>query len=322
MKLFIINLSKKIIFIFAIISVFCLTVILLPSNPNISNGLLYGKVAKDSLLANTMNNRLIFVGGSNLSFGLMSGMIKDSLKFNPINTAIHGGIGLEYMLENTLYYIKENDIIVIAPEYAHFTTNTIHGGQEMIITMAEVDKFKLLSKLSRSQLKLILTKAPYYSLKKLNPFNYFIERDKYGIYGKYSFNNYGDAIRHYNLPNEKIELMSEPYSLSAFNTGSVEILRRFRDECNKIGASVFISYPSFHYSASLGSEPIIEFVDSVLKVNDFHVISNPYDYIMADTLFFNTSYHLNKNGAQIRTSKLISDLQKVLKPTNIYSDWN
>ena len=155
MKTFIINFIKRSTLIFTIISVLCLSVILLPSNPSISNGLLYGKVAKDSLLANTINNRLIFVGGSNLSFGLNSEMIRDSLKLNPINTAIHASIGLEYMLENTLQYIKENDVIVVVPEYAHFTTNTIHGGNPMIITMAEVDKFKLFSNNNKCKLQKI-----------------------------------------------------------------------------------------------------------------------------------------------------------------------
>ena len=320
MKNFITNFVKRASLIFTVISVLCLSVILLPSNPSISNGLLYGKVAKDSLLANTINNRLIFVGGSNLSFGLNSEMIKDSLKLNPINTAIHAVIGLEYMLENTLQYIKEKDVVVVVPEYAHFTTKTIHGGKEMIITMAEVDKFKLFSKLSMEQLYYFIKEAPHYSLNKLNPFHYLIPRDEYSVYGKHSFNKYGDAIRHYNLPNETIKGMSKPYGISDFNTSSMVILKEFRDECDKIGASLFISYPSFHHTTSLGSEPLINFVDSTLKVNDLRVISNPYDYILADTLFFNTSYHLNKTGVQIRTSKLISDLQKVLNPTNISAD--
>ena len=320
MKYFLVNFLKRTALIFTAISAFCLSILILPSNPSISDGLLYGKFAKDSLLLNTSNNRLIFVGGSNLSFGLNSEMLKDSLKLNPINTAIHASIGLEYMLENTLQYIKEGDMIVIAPEYSHFISTSIHGGKEMIITMAEVDKFKLFSKLSIEQFKSFLKESPHYCLNKLGPFSYLKTRDKYGVYGKYSFNRYGDAIRHYNLPNEKIEVMSRPYSIEEFNARSIYILREFKDECNKIGANVFISYPAFHHTASLGSGPLIEYVDSTLRVNDFYVISNPDDYIMEDSLFFNTYYHLNYAGVQMRTSKLISDLKKVLKPTNISAD--
>lgn len=314
MKLFILNILKKTTLIFAIITGFCFSIILLPSNPSISDGLLYGKFAKDSLLLNTDNNRLIFVGGSNLSFGLNSKMLKDSLKLNPINTAIHAGIGLEYMLENTWQYIKEGDIIVIAPEYAHFTTNSIHGGKEMIITMAEVDRFIFFRKLSAEQLCYFFKELPHYCLNKLNPMSYLISRDKYSIYGKYSFNEFGDAIRHYKLPNERIDSLSKLYSINDFNDRSIDILREFRDECVKIGANVFISYPAFHNTTSLGSGPLIDYVDSTLRVNDFGVISNPYDYIMEDTLFFNTGYHLNYKGVQVRTSRLIRDLQKVLEP--------
>ena len=153
MKLLIINIVKKTVLILTLISALCLFIISLPPSPRVSGSQLYGKIAKDSLLRNTKNDRIIFIGGSNLSFGLNSQMIKDSLKFNPINTAINANIGLEYMLVNTLQYIKENDVIIIAPEYAHFSKNTIHGaGKEMITTVAEVDKFKLFSKLSIEQL--------------------------------------------------------------------------------------------------------------------------------------------------------------------------
>jgi hypothetical protein len=70
----------------------------LPVTPRASKSLLYAKVKKDNLLKKTNNPRIIFVGGSNLSFGINSKVIKDSLKLNPINTAIHASIGLEKMI--------------------------------------------------------------------------------------------------------------------------------------------------------------------------------------------------------------------------------
>ena len=53
--------------------------LLLPATPRASKSLLVANLQKDSLLENTKPPRVIFVGGSNLSFGLNSQMIKESL---------------------------------------------------------------------------------------------------------------------------------------------------------------------------------------------------------------------------------------------------
>jgi len=274
--------------------------------------MLHGKIFKDSLLINTNGKRLILVGGSNLSFGINSQMIKDSLSYNPINTAIHAGIGLEYMLDNTSKYIQKDDIVLIAPEYAHFTKQNIHGDFPMITTCFEVDKFRLGKKLSTGQLKFIIREAPGYCFEKLNPFNYIYKSNKNDIYGKESFNQFGDAVRHYNLPNELIEI-SNSYNYLDYNPSSLEVLNGFKIKADAAGATVLISYPSFHSSASIGSQSFINKLDSTLKAHNFNVISNPHNYIMADSLFFNSRYHLNKNGIDIRTANLINDLKNALR---------
>ena len=42
----------------------------LPATPRASKSLIYAKIKKDSLLKNSLSPRIIFIGGSNLSFGL------------------------------------------------------------------------------------------------------------------------------------------------------------------------------------------------------------------------------------------------------------
>lgn len=113
-------------FIFKIIGftipmvIFFILGLFLPATPRASKSLLFGALKKDSRLKSTPSPRIIFIGGSNLSFGLNSQTIKDELNLNPINTAIHVNIGLNYMLSNTIQYVKRKDIIILVPEYEHF----------------------------------------------------------------------------------------------------------------------------------------------------------------------------------------------------------
>ena len=63
--------KKVILFTFPVI-VFFLIGIFLPTTPRASKSLLMAEQNKKALLKNTNSPRIIFVGGSNLSFGLNS----------------------------------------------------------------------------------------------------------------------------------------------------------------------------------------------------------------------------------------------------------
>lgn len=64
------------------------------------DGYLQAYNKKCQLLEDTPSPRIIFVGGSNLAFGLDSQRIKDSLNINVINYGLHAGIGLKYMIDD------------------------------------------------------------------------------------------------------------------------------------------------------------------------------------------------------------------------------
>ena len=65
-------------------------------------------------------------------------MIKDSLNLNPIDTGIHGNIGLIYMMDNTLPYIKSGDIVVVSPEYQEFYGTVAYGKEELLRTIIDI----------------------------------------------------------------------------------------------------------------------------------------------------------------------------------------
>lgn len=130
--------NKIAIFILPIIVVFILGVFL-PTTPRASKSLLMASVNKNLLLQNTPSPRIIFVGGSNLSFGLNSQMIKDSLQINPINTAIEASIGIQFMIDNTLEYVQDGDIVVLVPEYFIYYRSLNLGSKELMRTILDVN---------------------------------------------------------------------------------------------------------------------------------------------------------------------------------------
>jgi hypothetical protein len=89
-------------------------------NLSISNSLYYSILDKHNLLKNSKSPKMIFIGGSNLSFGLDSKRIVDTYDMNVINMGIHAGFGLKYIANDIKPFISNGDIVIIVPEYDHF----------------------------------------------------------------------------------------------------------------------------------------------------------------------------------------------------------
>lgn len=276
----------------------------LPATPKDSKSLLFAKIKKDSLLKNTPSPRIIFVGGSNLSFGLNSQTIKDSLDLNPINTTIHAGIGLEYMMDNTLQYVNEGDIVVVAAEYQHFFGNFVYGGEELLRLITDVRY----AKLKINQIKNIYKFFPKLAFSRINPFNYIFVRES-DIYSVNSFNEYGDVYTHWGMEQEKIKPnlgINDDY-----NPNTIGLINDFRIDLKKKNASLFLTYPGFQASSFDNNIKQIKKVENELISSGFELLGYPERYRINDSLMFNTPYHLSKEGVDIRTQLLIEDFKKI-----------
>ena len=274
---------------------------LLPVTPRASKSLLYAKIHKDSLLKNTDSLRIIFVGGSNLSFGINSQMIKDSLHLNPINTAIHAAIGLEYMMHNTLNYIKKGDVIILAPEYYHFYGRFIYGSEELLRTVVDINPFDIIH-LETEQKKNITKYLLKYSFSKFKPTEYFGFKES-DIYSTNSFNEYGDVYTHWSMNQQ--EFPSYDTITGKYNPNAIQLINSFRIELEKKGGILFISFPSFQASSYDKSIRQIKRVEKELMNNNFELLGTPERYRMPDSMMFNTPYHLLKIGVDYRTKLLI-----------------
>ena len=303
MKRFLIKIS---LFSLLLLSVVIIGFVL-PVTPRASKSLLYAKIKKDSLLINTTSPRIIFVGGSNLSFGINSAVIKDSLKLNPVNTGIHAAIGLEYMMDNTLQYIEEGDIIVLAPEYAHFYGRFLYGGEELLRIVANVDFFQIFN-LKENQLKNISKYLLKYSFSKFKPTEYFGFKES-DIYSVNSFNQYGDVYTHWEM--EQKEFPSYDEKTDGYNANAIKLIDDFRVKLEKKGATLFVTYPSLQASSYDKNIKQIKRVEKELMNNNFELLGTPERYRMQDTMMFNTPYHLLKKGVDFRTELLIEDIKKV-----------
>jgi hypothetical protein len=305
--------SKTIIFTLPAIVVFLLGIVL-PTTPRASKSLLVASVNKNLLLQNTLSPRIIFVGGSNISFGLNSQMIKDSLFLNPINTAIHASIGIKYMIDNTLDYIQDGDIVVLVPEYTHFYRSLNFGSEELLRTILDVDLIKI-KHLNSHQILNIIPFIPKYSLTKLAPTEYINVKEN-NVYSVNSFNQFGDTYTHWGLQQQDFF----PYGpiKDEFNYEVIKYFEEFSFAVKEKGGILLVSFPGFQETSFNNSKEQILKVEQELLNSNLVVIGSPNRYKIPDSLMFNTPYHLNKNGVDYRTKMIIDDIKKARTHNSVY----
>ncbi len=306
---------RLLLWFFIPISLLFISGLFLPTTPRASTSLLLSSVKKDSLLKTVPSPRLLLVGGSNVSFSLVGQMIKDSLHINPINTAIHASIGLKYMLDNTIRYVKEGDTIVLMPEYDHFFNDYNAGSEELLRVVFDVNASKL-KLLNISQMISLIPYIPRYTFSKFKLGEYFHVTDN-DIYGVNSFDQYGDAYKHWGKP--KPQYLPYEKISGEYNPVVIQKIKDFQSEVIKRKAVLFISFPGYQDSSYLRSALPIKKVEEELTRNNFKILGSPERYIIPDSLTFDTPYHLQKKGAEYRTKLFIADFKKarlIYKKTN------
>lgn len=283
--------------------------LVLPPTPRAQTSLLMGEKYKMDILKNTSKPRVIFIGGSNLSFGLDSKMIQDSLGMNPVNMAIHASIGLKYMMDKILPQISAGDVVVVCAEYEQFNDGYAYGREELLRTIFDV-KTNSLNEISIKQWYHVSPFIPKYALSKFVISEYLKSKNDEAHYLESAFNQYGDVTSHWNLKAATVQAF--PNHLGSIDLDVIGLLSEFNAEAISRGGRVILTFPGLQATSFRNNSQNIDTYFSVLETSGFTLAGNPTRYIIPDSLIFDTPYHLTRVGTAIRTNLLIHDLRPLL----------
>jgi hypothetical protein len=297
------------------VTIFCLIFILIvitgyivPDKTGYQN-LHYSIYDKHRLLKNTKSNstRLILAGGSNVSFGVYSPLIEDSLRITVINTAIHAGYGLKFIIDDLKKYLKSGDIVILSFEYGLFFGNSFYGKEALIQLVDAYPEALLLFSLEQ-----VLTNANSFIKESLFKIKAFIlsplirKSNSASVYRRDSFNEHGDVTAHWNKKRLRIDNNNTKGKL---NNKSFIYLSKFRTFAEQKHIKLYMMYPSFNKTSFDLSSEIINQVKTGLAKTNIPILGTPEQYSFQDSLYFNSSYHLTKEGQLYRTTLLINDLK-------------
>ena len=265
--------------------------------------------------------KIVLIGGSNVAFGFNSELLDNEFSdYKVVNYGLYAMLGTKIMLDLALDYINSGDMVFIIPEINSQSTS-LYFNPEATLKALE-DDMGLVKKLPRDDRYKVYSEY----------FDFVSNRGKYkekieptGVYQRKNFNEYGDIeYLGKNDDDEVISLRTQNQMKSkrfidpvvSFNTEDIstdfiDYLNKYSKKIKNKGASLYYEFSPVNNLALQGSEQTVTDYYWYLRENlDFDVVGNPLDYLIDPHYFYDSNFHLNDNGAVLRTHTFISDIYR------------
>jgi hypothetical protein len=259
---------------------------------------------KESRLKNITSPKIVFIGGSNLAFGLDSRKIETAIGMPVVNMGLHAGMGFQFMLEESKADIHAGDIVILSFEYQ---LKEIAGGG-----------------LCANLIAVNPAAAPYCLNSTKQYVSFFAADFQRGL--AYWFNRYfGSPVTIEDIRDNVTEEGDFTFHLKRAHVPKLMGSEKWNSEdCTRIilkinefvayvagrKATVYFSFPALALSQyNLNQEVVKAIAARYEKELNCKTLNRAQGLILNDSLFYNSVYHLNGAGRQIRTDTIIRALQ-------------
>jgi hypothetical protein len=268
-------------------------------------------IDKHKALDSILIPAIILAGGSNLAFGVDSREVEKATGMPVVNLSLNGALGLDFILNELKYSIKKNDIVILSVEY--FLPEKGKYDFKKILSNFYPPAHKFYSRNYLSELEFYL-EYDHKIFKNIFSTNSFLFREAKAInpetqiYVREAFNKNGDVISHLGKPNNK-QLNDRSRLVYRYWEG-IENINKFCDFAASKNVGVFFVFPDYAISEYQRNTQSIHALESDLRKDlKAEIINSPADLVFADSCFFDTVYHLNKEGREQRTRKLVESIK-------------
>lgn len=253
-------------------------------------------------------NKLVFIGGSSLPFGLDTEALEDDFQgqFAVVNYGLYATLGTKFMLDTSLDALDYGDIVVVAPELSpqtyslYFNPEAVLQATDGLSPMLSGVPFK--NKLS------LLYRDFVFAFDKLG---YAVRGETLptsGIYAKDSFTDYGDigVWRQNNIMNGGYDVnMTVTLDETLLNDEFIDYINDYIAKANARGATVYFSFSPTNIATLRTSENgRAAFMQALDEKLDCDLLIDIEDAILDKRYFYDTNFHLNSSGATYFTRLL------------------
>jgi hypothetical protein len=284
---------------------------------------------KMALIASTPAPRIIFVGTSDLAFGIDSEKIGQAFDMPVVNMGLHGGLGYRFDLEAVRPYIQRGDIIIVSAFlpgvsdilfYGHDDGAGVHLWMlkfrpDIVKAIQKPQQWILLIREYTSFIQSMRQTALYSQLSHLYP----VSPVPQVAYRRNGFNEYGDLVAHNDLPSTpwpKAVTSPQPtWTFAALanpiSTDAPAYLNDFATFVHEQGATIYAIAPPQPRSLVPDPDQLIPAPELAASIA-IPLLGSPVNYLYPDDYFYDAPAHLTKIGREARSEQIIKDLSQVL----------
>ena len=268
----------------------------------------------DHLIMAQGKKKMLFFAGCSMSYGLKSPVLQDQFTdYSILNLGVIGGTNAAFQFDIITKFIESEDIFIHAPEVgASYQLMADTSSENRMFVMVE-NNYDLLSLTDMSKyVNSFNTFREYLAVREsLSPVGY----ERYNSH----YNEYGDITILRDTTNEVKSFNNNEYSYRPgyVTKDSMDALYEKYQMIQNKGAEVLFSYSPINIEALTFEEKSDSIwdtfagnVNTYLKTpHQIDVISDVDTYLLDSKYFYDADYHLNDEGALLRTQYLIKDIQ-------------
>jgi len=276
------------------------------------NHFLAATIDRHARLDTLAKPRIIFVGASNLAFGIDSEYLQGELGKPVVNLGLHGALGTGYIFNEALDVAEPGDVIVFCTGHffkyngskkMHYLLHKIYPKtRDWTIGVSQYDRVKFwLDDAVRT-----LQQAKRQGFRRIPPIV------KESVYKRSSFNTSGDVVAHLEMSGAKEIPWNRKWLFDGFEE-DIEQLNVFYCQAKEKGCQVYMMYPPYPQHIHDGLTNDLKTLSSFYEKIDIPILNEVEDVVYPRELFFDSVYHLNRGGRERWNGYLVELLKAKIK---------
>jgi hypothetical protein len=254
----------------------------------------------------------LLVGGSNVLFGLDSDVMTERTGIETVNMGTFAGLGLPYILYRVQPIVRQDDIVVLSPEY-------------QILALSEAAPRYARTYCALSDPAYLLHIPPQEAIKVAFqiPYREIIAETLLARHGAKSsgyriedVSQRGDEQSNEvdRTPEDKLAKVKKDLGLNPIFDPSAPAwasMAEFMGTARKRGARLYFAWPGIAENPVFASERYKKFFGMLqhhVEGMGIEVISSPSDFFLPIDEMYDTQYHPNGRGKLRRTERLLASL--------------
>ena len=273
--------------------------------PAAPSGYMGSTVLKNERLHAIASPKVVLVGGSNLTYGVDSERLEKALCAPVANMGLTAMLGFRFVAEEALAGTGQGDLLIVTLE--HGTYRLPDPAPDALATVIDYHPRSIRFVPWRQRPRLVASLGVLHLQSLRDHCWHWITKGSAPGYTVREFLDNGDIVSHLDAPMGPIP---EPEK-AVFDTLVIDpafwpMAEAFLARVREKGAQAVFTFPSM--AQRIYDREVQQALKDSLLAHGMPVLGDPSDYVFADSLFYDSWFHLRRQGRAERTTRMIRDL--------------